>query len=269
MKRKSALLATVSALAVLTGCASNTYVAPRISEDEAYRANQAQAANKRLPEYNRTDEQNKQMIGKVFNRLVTSSRPICADAGVDCSKFKIAYDPSKQVNAFASNGQNITISAGLMRYVDEPQLAVAMAHEMGHHLAKHNQKTQQRASTGATLGALAGALLAKAAGADPKLGASIGMQGGMIGAVVSYSKEQEKEADYVGGYIASAAGYNLQEGGKVWTTLGVLGGNKATSGLLATHPTGAERDAAWQHTVHEVQTNPTRLPRKVGSNPAP
>lgn len=272
MKRLNALKSTVSAIALMatglfsTGCAvvGPSYQAPSVNPQEVARV---QVPAGRPVEYNRTDAQNHALLGATFAKVHQAAQPICAQAQVDCSRFTVAYDPRPVINAFASNGSQITVFAGLMRYTNEPQLAAVLAHEYAHHINRDNVNTQTRATGGAVLGSILGGLAAQAMGTNPQQGAEIGARMGMGTAVVAFSKGQEARADYVGAYILARAGYNLQEAGQMWNTMAQLsGGGNKPSGMFATHPSSAERLVAWQHTIREVEASPNKLPRLKPSN---
>lgn len=266
------LLSGAAAAALLTGCASSSmmYKAPEV---QAYQTQSAQLDTAPIPTYYRSDAENKQMLGSIFNRLKGAAQPICRDSGVDCTRFVMAYNPSDVKNAYASEGYKITMFAGLLKHMSEPEAAAVVAHEMSHLIGKHNQETQQRAGVGATLGGLAAmgvAVLAGGGGQAAQIAGKLGQGAGQMVAVRAYSKDQEREADYVGAYILKNAGYDLNQAGKVWSTLSKLSknpGSKESSGMFSTHPSNAERTVAWDQTVREVQQSRTGLPKKnMGPN---
>ena len=116
-----------------------------------------------------------------------------------------------------------------------------VAHEIGHHAANHVARGTSNQMIGALIGVavvgLAGALAGSSAGADAtrsaaQLGARIGH--------LSFSKEQEREADYMAALILYRAGVDLDK------ARGLLVNMAARSGLMATtfldsHPAGPER----------------------------
>lgn len=259
------LLAGASLAALMTGCASTgTFVPPTI---QAEQARTARMDTSPLPTYARTDMENRYLLQSVFNRLRVAAQPICRDAGVDCSRFAIAYDPRDVKNAVATDGYKVTIYAGLMKHMPEEQVAAVTAHELSHHIAKHNIKTREHAGFGALAGGLLAGIAAIAGNASPQtaqIAIKAGQIAGMQTGVRMYSKDQEAEADYVAAYILRNAGYDLGEAGKVWSTLARISGQTqpGTSSFISTHPSNAERTAAWDATVREVHTSRTGLPKR-------
>ena len=97
------------------------------------------------------------------------------------------------------------MNRGIAEYADnEDEVAMVIAHEIGHQSANHVATGQRNQMVGALVGAvLLGAVDALASYRSPNAGniTSSAMQaGGDIGAVIgriSFSKEQEREADYL------------------------------------------------------------------------
>jgi predicted Zn-dependent protease len=175
--------------------------------------------------------------------------------GGDCA-FRIGYDPSGAVNAYASGSGDVVVTAGLLRIVDnDAELAAVVAHEFAHHIANHIG----RARTRTTIGALAGAVV----GAYSGLGDLSGL-GAQAGRLV-YSKSDEREADYLAAYITAWAGYDLDRAGGIWAKLAGAGDRRVTAGLLDTHPAGPERLAAWELAKREIAASPERRPQPAAA----
>lgn len=49
------------------------------------------------------------------------------------SNYKLSIDPDEQINAYAYFHNNVAVTKGMMRYVDDDELAVVIGHEIGHH----------------------------------------------------------------------------------------------------------------------------------------
>ena len=162
----------------------------------------------------------------------------------------------------------IVIHNGLAQYLQtEDEFAVVIAHEMGHHIAHHYDKGSQNRASGAAIAGLIFVGIATATNAyqyNPnqqqtdmqnimKLGASVG---GM-----SFSKEHEREADYVAAYLLARAGYDPEAGNDVWIKFAKASGNMKTQ-LFDTHPAGPDRLAGWQRTVNEVRYSSDLMPRR-------
>ena len=244
----------LAAAAALGGCAPQ-YNVPTPSQGALAAAQREIATAPPLREHPRGPDEQKAMLRRVATRVFAAAQPICQTRRGEGCGFRVAYDPSETVNAYARGSGDVAVTAGLLRAVDsDAELAAVVAHEFGHHIAGHIG----RARTRSTLGALAGA----AVGAYTGLGDLSGL-GASVGRI-AYSKADEREADYLAAYITARAGYDLEETGGIWAKLAGSGSNRATSGLLDTHPAGPERLAAWEIAAREIAASPERLPRPAG-----
>ena len=236
------------------GCAPQ-YSVPAPGQGALAAAQREIAMAPPLREHARGPDEQKDMLRRVAARVFAAAQPICrARRGEGCG-FRVAYDPSGNVNAYARGSGDVAVTAGLLRAVDnDAELAAVVAHEFAHHIAGHIA----RARTRTVLGALAGA----AVGAYTGLGDLSGVGAG-VGRLV-YSKADEREADYLSAYITARAGYDLGDAAGIWAKLARSGGSRATAGLLDTHPAGPERLAAWEMAESEIAASPERLPRPAG-----
>jgi predicted Zn-dependent protease len=132
---------------------------------------------------------------------------------------------------------------------------------MAHHIAGHVPETGWRVEAGARLGAALGGAVATVIGFDPGL-SELGAEAGARMAALTFSKTQEREADYLGAWIAARAGYDLDRAAPVWAKLTHLSGDQVTS-LLDTHPAGPERLAQWRQVAAEIRRDPQAGPRRA------
>ena len=85
---------------------------------------------------------------------------------------------------------------------------------------------------------------------------------------ISFSKEHEREADYMAAYLMTRAGYNPDAGGALWIKLAKTS-DKTKTGLLDTHPAGPDRLAAWKLAVEEVRYSTDLMPNLAGAEAEP
>jgi predicted Zn-dependent protease len=174
------------------------------------------------------------------------------------------------MNANATPNGVITIYRGIAEYADnEDEVAMVIAHEIGHQASNHLARTQRNQVVGRVVGAvLLGALGAVAShrSQDAALVTRSAMQlGGAVGESVghiSYSKEQEREADYLSAVILYRAGLDLDKARGFLIKMAKASGQKDT-GLLDTHPAGPERLAAWDKAVKEIRASNGALPKRA------
>lgn len=255
MPRMLPALLLVAAAALGGGCAPQ-YMVPTPGQGALAAAQREIAMAPPLRQHARGQDEQMEMLRRVATRVFAAAQPVCKARGREGCGFRVAYDPSDKVNAYATGSGNVAVTAGLLRVVDnEAELAAVVAHEFGHHIAGHIGRARARS----TAGALAGAVV----GAYTGLGNLSGL-GANVGRLV-YSKADEREADYLAAYITAAAGYDLRDAAGIWAKLAGSGGGQATAGLLDTHPAGPERLAAWELAEREITASPERLPRPTGA----
>ncbi len=107
-----------------------------------------------------------------------------------------------EMNAFALPGGYIYIYTGLLSELDdEAQLAGVLAHEIGHVTARHST---ERLSTMYGYQILAGLIL----GENPNMWAEMVANIFSTGGFLAYSRKNEFEADKLGVWYSSSAGYD-------------------------------------------------------------
>jgi hypothetical protein len=159
------------------------------------------------------------------------------------------------VNAFALPGGNVYVFRGLLESMDnEAELAAVMSHEMGHTVARHGTKNmsknllfQSLLSVGTGLIGREHRSLATAAYIAGSVGLSLQM--------LKYSRDYEREADWIGVHNIAKAGYNPEAMVTMFDKLEQKNKNKApeTMLFLSTHPATAERR---QNALQEIRKIP-------------
>ena len=216
----------------------------------------------------RSHVENAKPVRRAGPRLRRIVAPIRRHVSGDVRRFDIAHSEDDDINAYTSPPNRIAVNHGLVRYLHaEDEVATVLAHEIGHHLADRIDKTVEieNREVGATIAViLYGALgvYAGASGYDYDPNAFSRDLGGDIG-TLSYSKEHERETDYLAADLLDAAGYDLDRTRAAWIALTKASGNTATT-LFDTHPNGPERLAAWDRSVAEALASPDNLPNLLG-----
>ncbi len=190
------------------------------------------------------------------------------NVGVCEWKFRAMKDRS--LNAGAAPNGLIIVNRGIVEYAaNEEEVALVIAHEIGHQAANHIATGQRNQAVGALVGAiLLGAAGAAASYRSPNstqitrsavdAGANVG---GAIGRI-SFSKEQEREADYLAAVILYRSNIDLDKARGFLVTMARASGRKET-GMLDTHPAGPERIAGWDRAVAEIRASNGGLPQRA------
>jgi predicted Zn-dependent protease len=158
--------------------------------------------------------------------------------------FRLVRD--QEINAM-SDGKNIVIYTGMMRFVEsDDDLAVVMAHEFAHNFMGH-QKAQENNATFGKLVGLAADAIADSQGLNTN--GEFGKAGTEIGAL-SYSISFEQEADYIGIYVMARAGYDITKAAKLRRRMSIE--NPENIYNAVTHPSNAARFVALQKATKEI-----------------
>src|SRR5262249_27542812 len=154
---------------------------------------------------------------------------------------------SKQVNAFCLPGGKVAVFTGLLPVasqngrLNDDQLATVMAHEIAHALAHHaseriaRQQQYQRA-----MEALNGAMGSLPPGQRKTLIGLLGA-GAQVGSL-SYDRQQESEADHIGIFLMTFAGYDPRQAIVFWEKMQALASKQGRPPeVLSSHPSDARR----------------------------
>jgi predicted Zn-dependent protease len=147
---------------------------------------------------------------------------------------------SKQVNAFCLPGGKVAVFTGLMRVAEnDDQLATVLSHEIAHALAHHASERIARANKyHFAMDALNGAL-----GSLPEneRRALIGLLGGGSKFYdLKYDRQQESEADHIGVFLMTFAGYDPEQALVFWQRMQSLARREPPE-ILSDHPSTAHR----------------------------
>ena len=206
-------------VATLSGCAGTKMQVPQVSPNTRTameeRFKDGIPPSMRMPEedmlsaLDRIDHRIKAAASRVCTRMFGQSY-LCPQR---LDRFSVRAVQSPIVNAYIDAHSRITMFSGLMaRAGSEDEIAAVLAHEYSHglmgHVAKGAQNSALATLTGMAVGAAVGAKTK-----DPndighwmRLGTNIGSQVGLR----IYSQAMENEADHIGLFILSEAGYNVK-----------------------------------------------------------
>jgi predicted Zn-dependent protease len=151
---------------------------------------------------------------------------------------------SNQVNAFCLPGGKVVVYTGLLPVAqNDDQLATVMAHEIAHALAHHaseriaRQQMYQKAISvvGGTLGAIDPADQQRLIGL---LGAGASLRS------LSFDRQQESEADHIGLFLMTFAGYDPNQALVFWERMQEISNRRGRPPeILSDHPSDARRIA--------------------------
>jgi hypothetical protein len=153
--------------------------------------------------------------------------------------YYVVFDDA--LNAYA-DGRDIAIHQGMMRFaLDDTELATVVSHELAHNLMGHIEAKMANAAGGLLLDLLLAGAGVNTQGAFSKVAAS------------AYSEGFEAEADHVGLYIMTLAGYEIDDAPYFWRRMAIEHPTGIDFGGL--HPTTPERFLGLERAVAEIRQN--------------
>ena len=165
--------------------------------------------------------------------------------------YPVSFNPSDEdeVNAYASPGQ-IVVTSGLLRFIrSDDELAVVMGHELAHLTQGHYAKRMGTDMIAGTIGTIAGMCVDIAL---PGIGSLISRLAA-AGIRAPFSKDFEREADYVGLWYAHHAGYKIEAGITFWDRFATELPQSLSRSFFNTHPTSPERLLRLQKTIEMIK----------------
>ncbi len=260
---------SIAGLALLSGCSGAVHRLPQVDSGQLGIA-QSEVQSSAGPPARRSvsDDEVMETLGRAVGRIKPAATQVCREMNVGVCTWTFRLSSDRSLNASARPDGLIVVNRGIVEYAQsDDEVAMVIAHEIGHQAANHLVTSQRNQAVGAMVGAvLLGALgVAASAAANDRSGvlARQGVQtGATTGAAVgriSYSKEQEREADYIAALILYRSGMDLDKARGFLVTMARASGRRET-GMLDTHPAGPERLAAWDRAVAEVRATNGRLP---------
>lgn len=158
----------------------------------------------------------------------------------DDYKWEFSLINSEAVNAWAMPGGKIAFYTGIMPIAKNYNgLATIMGHEVAHALANHGQQRMSAGSVQQTLGAAGALLLSENQKQQETFMMAYGL-GSQVGVMLPFSRKHETEADEIGLKLMAIAGYNPNEGYKLWQRMAEQSGG-GTSQFLSSHPSPESR----------------------------
>jgi len=256
---------------MVCGCAGAVHQLPQVSNSHLSLAqSEVQSAGGPPARRALTDEQIDEILRSALARIRPTAEQTCREMNVGICNWRVTASSNRSINAGAGANGSIFINRGVVEYAsNEEEVCLVFAHEMGHQAANHLATNKRNTTTGSLIGAiLLGAAGAAAAYRSPYVGQitrsamDTGAQvGGAIGRI-SYSKEQEREADYLAAVVLYRSNVDLDQARGLLVTMARASGRKDT-GLLDTHPAGPERLAAWDRAVAEIRAAKGALPARA------
>jgi predicted Zn-dependent protease len=166
---------------------------------------------------------------------------IAAAAAQPNYKWQFFVIDKDVLNAFCLPGGKVFVYKGLFRAVEnEDQLATVIGHEVAHAIARHGAERMSMMQLGRMGKSIAAQTISGGKYAGTINQAYGAVEG--VGLVLPFSRKFEYEADEIGLYLMTKAGYNPNEALRFWDNMRRLSaGKRKPPEFLSTHPADAHR----------------------------
>lgn len=156
--------------------------------------------------------------------------------------YKFHVIQSREINGFSLPGGHIYVTTALLKLANENELASVLAHEVGHVVARHSLKTLKKSQEYNEIAKQLGELTGVAGDAARDLGVALGQ---MIGAgfLTIHSRDEEREADFLGVRTMPGAGFDAQGMVTMFQKLQRIEAQDSSllGSLFSDHPDATER----------------------------
>lgn len=182
-------------------------------------------------------------VASVGNKIKSAAERYYQNIGrsADLANYSWEFNllQSNELNAWCMPGGKVAVYTGILPVTkNENGLAVVMGHEVSHALAGHGNERISQAMVAQYGGAILGGTISNAQWAN--IFEKVYPIGSQV-ALLKYGRNQESEADKMGLYLMSMAGYDPREAIPFWNRMeGASSGNRQPE-FLSTHPSPGTR----------------------------
>src|ERR1041385_5188901 len=116
---------------------------------------------------------------------------------------------SREINGFSLPGGHVYVTTALLKLANDNEQASVLAHEVGHVVARHSLKTLKKSKEYDDIASSIGDVTGVAGSIARDLGVALGNVVG-AGMLTIHSRDEEREADFLGVRAMPAAGFDPQ-----------------------------------------------------------
>lgn len=200
-------------------------------------------------------------------RYEREGRVRTADVALDTvCPYETVVVPSMAINASADGGA-VYVTTAMMRFAEDHELEAIVAHELAHNAMGHVQASMRNAALAGLFGLIGDVAVLLAGDTLPDQSyTGYFMEKGAR----AFSKDFEREADYVGLYILARAGRDLDGAPDIFRAFALA--EPESIDFAVTHPSPAERFLLMEAAIREIREKqaagePLEPERKGGGDP--
>jgi beta-barrel assembly-enhancing protease len=146
----------------------------------------------------------------------------------------------REINGFSIPGGHVYITTGLLKLANDNELASVLAHEVGHVVARHSLKTLKQRQQTTDIAEALGSITGIAGDAARELSTTLVQILGE-GFLTIHTREEEREADYLGVRAMPRAGFDAQAMITMFQKVQRVDDSGLLGSLFSDHPDVQER----------------------------
>lgn len=173
--------------------------------------------------------------------------------------YKFHVMQSREINGFSLPGGHVYVTTALLKIANDEELASVLAHEVGHVVARHSLKKLKKSQEYDGIAQALGSITGIAGTTARELGTSLGRMVGE-GFLTVHSRDEEREADYLGVRTMTQAGFTPQAMVTMFQKLQRLNGQESDllGSFFSDHPDVKERIENTQYEINRMRREPSR-----------
>ena len=241
----------IATLIIIAGC---TYKTPYTNRSQMIFMSQKEEMALGEKSYKESLSQSKIITGtKDATRIKNIGARIAKVANRSDFQWEFNLVEDEAINAFCLPGGKVVVYTGILKMAkNDDQLATVISHEIAHALARHGSERMSSSMVQQGLQVVGNIALGVTAPQYQNLFNQTYGVGTQLGVMLPYGRMQESEADEIGIYLMSQAGYNVNEALKFWENMSE--GKKEGSDFFSTHPSSTNR-------ISDIQKVIAKLPK--------
>ena len=241
----------IATLIIIAGC---TYKTPYTNRSQMIFMSQKEEMALGEKSYKESLSQSKIITGtKDATRIKNIGARIAKVANRNDFQWEFNLVEDEAINAFCLPGGKVVVYTGILQMAkNDDQLATVISHEIAHALARHGAERMSSSMVQQGLQVVGNIALGVTAPQYQNLFNQTYGVGTQLGVMLPYGRMQESEADEIGIYLMSQAGYNVNEALKFWGNMSE--GKKEESDFFSTHPSSTNR-------ISDIQKVIAKLPK--------
>lgn len=135
---------------------------------------------------------------------------------LDREDFRVYVVENEEWNAMAAPNGAIYVFSGLLRDMDDDEVAIVLGHELVHATHEHSRRSYKKSMLVSLLGWGATAAADSIDHDGARVATKVGIYAGTLAWMNDYGRSAEDQADRVGLRYAYEAGYDVSKGPRLW-----------------------------------------------------